>query len=43
MVGNMVTNICGCWIGILNGSWSVGMKVDLRMMIAMFSASGMYG
>jgi hypothetical protein len=43
MVGNMAKGIYGSWLGILNESWSVGTKVDLRMMIAMFRASGMCG
>jgi hypothetical protein len=43
MVSNMAKGIYGCWTGILNDSWSVGTKVDLRMMIVMFGVSGMYG
>jgi hypothetical protein len=43
MVGNMAKGICGSWTGILNGSWSVDTKVDLKMMIVMFGANGMYG
>jgi hypothetical protein len=43
MVGNMVKGICGNWIGIQNRCWSVGTKVDVRMMIAMLGASGMCG
>jgi hypothetical protein len=44
MVDNMAKKgIYGNWTGILNGSWSVGMKVDLRMMIVIFGASGIYG
>jgi hypothetical protein len=34
MAGNIVKGICGCWIGILQESWSVGRKVGLRRMIA---------
>jgi hypothetical protein len=43
MVCNMVKGICGSWTSILNGSRSVCAKVDLRRMIAMFGANGMYG
>jgi hypothetical protein len=39
----MVKGICGSWTGILNECWSVGTKVDVRTMIVMFGASGMYG
>jgi hypothetical protein len=42
MVGNMAKGIYGSWTSILNGSWSVGTKVDLMMMIAMFHDSEMY-
>jgi hypothetical protein len=43
MPGNMSKAIYGSWTGILNGSLSAGMKVDLRRMIAIFCASGMCG
>jgi hypothetical protein len=43
MAGSMVKGICGNWIGIQNGCWSVDMKVGVTMMIAMIDASGMYG
>jgi hypothetical protein len=40
---NIVKGICGSWISILNVSWSAGMKVSLRRMIAMLGASGICG
>jgi hypothetical protein len=43
MAGSKVKGICGNWIGIRNGCWSVGMKVGVMMTIAMLGASGMYG
>jgi hypothetical protein len=43
MAGNMAKGIYVSWTGILNGNYSVDTKVDLRMMIAMFGASGMCG
>jgi hypothetical protein len=43
MVGNMAKGIYGSWISTLNESWSVGSKGNVRMMIAMVGASGMYG
>jgi hypothetical protein len=42
MVGSMAKGICGNLIGTLNGSWSVGMKDDMRIMIKMAGASVMY-
>jgi hypothetical protein len=43
MAGSMVKDICGNWIGIQNECWGVSMKVGLRMIIAMFDASGICG
>jgi hypothetical protein len=43
MAGNMVKGIHGSWTRILDGSWSVGTKVELRMIIVMFGASWMCG
>jgi hypothetical protein len=43
VVGNMAKGIYGNWMGTLNGSWSVGMKSGMKMMIAIVVTSGMYG
>jgi hypothetical protein len=43
IVGNLAVGVCSNWIGILNENWGVDTKVDLRIMIAMFGASGMCG
>jgi hypothetical protein len=43
IVGNVVDGICDIWTSILNENCGVGTKVDFRMIIAMFGASGMCG
>jgi hypothetical protein len=43
VVGNMAKGIYGNWTGTLNGSWSVGTKGGMKMMIVIVVASGMYG
>jgi hypothetical protein len=43
MAGSWAKDICGNWIGIRNGCWSVGMKVGVTISIAMLGASGVYG
>jgi hypothetical protein len=43
MVCNMAKGICGSYIGILSGSWNVGINGDARMMTVIVGASDMYG
>jgi hypothetical protein len=43
MAGSRVNGICGNWIRIRNGCWSVGTKVGVMIMIVMLGVSGMYG
>jgi hypothetical protein len=39
----MMKDICDSWFGIRNECCGVGMKVGLRMMIAMLDAGGICG
>jgi hypothetical protein len=43
MAGSMAKDICDSWVDIRNECCGVGMKVGLRMMIAMLDDSGMCG